>query len=246
MPRYQLLLVGMMAIVLSLSATATVWAAGGTMVVAEPGRPAYVQEGWPKGAGELVNDPLRTTGWKPWFTEYPNDVDHYAFAAKSTADLNRLIEKLTAIESGIKQIHLSHLKEPGPLGFVTSVPVGNNIPVLFSIGDQSRIDEWFKTVKKPFGLMNFYATPVAVPPTLTIFVRNDAVNLDELKIPSGIEVSSGLLPGGFHRANTIEEREREQRATTRPASNPPPDDASKAAQARIDTFLKKHHDAANR
>jgi hypothetical protein len=33
--------------------------------------------------------------------------------------------------------------------------------------------------------MEFTATPEAVPPTLTIFVQNTVVNLDELKIPEG-------------------------------------------------------------
>ncbi len=65
--------------------------------------------------------------------------------------------------------------------------MGFLFPIIFSIGDQTRIDEWFKRVRKPFGVMEFTATPEAVPPTLTIFVQNTVVNLGELKIPEDID-----------------------------------------------------------
>jgi hypothetical protein len=68
-------------------------AAGGTSIVASPGQPASVSTGWPEGVGELVNDPARTTGWNSWFTEWPNDVNQYAFEIKTMGDLNRLIQK---------------------------------------------------------------------------------------------------------------------------------------------------------
>jgi len=32
---------------------------------------------WPAGVMELVNDPLRTDGWLPWFSELPNDVNYF-------------------------------------------------------------------------------------------------------------------------------------------------------------------------
>jgi hypothetical protein len=31
------------------------------------------------GSFDLVNDPLRTQGWNPWFSEWPNDMNFYAF-----------------------------------------------------------------------------------------------------------------------------------------------------------------------
>ena len=74
-------------------------AAGGTSVVATKGQAAYVSPTWPEGVGELVNHPLRTSGWNSWFTEWPNDVNQYAFEIKSTDDLNRLITRLAAIKT---------------------------------------------------------------------------------------------------------------------------------------------------
>ncbi len=186
------------------------FAAGGTSIVATKGQPTSVSRNWPKGVGELVNDSSRTSGWNSWFSEWPNDVNQYAFEIESTEDLNRLITKLAAIKTDLRQIRLSHLREPNALGWVTRVPKGSGIPVIFSIGDQVRIDKWFKHVRKPFGVMEFTATPEAVPPTLTIFVQNESVRLDELTVPNGIEVTLGYAPAVFHKSNTTFEQQREE------------------------------------
>lgn len=79
-------------------------AAGGTSIVATKGQSAHVSPGWPDGAGELVNTASRTSGWNSWFSEWPNDVNQYAFEIESTDDVNRLIEKLAAIKSNLRQI----------------------------------------------------------------------------------------------------------------------------------------------
>ena len=218
-------------------------AAGGTSTVATRNQPAFVSPSWSRGIGELVNDPSRTSGWNSWFTEWPNDVNQYAFEIKSTDDLNRLIAKLAAIKSDLRQIRLSHLKEPSGLGWVTRVPEGNGIAVIFSIGDQARIDEWYKHVRKPFGVMEFTAAPVAVPPTLTIFVQNESVNLAELEIPDGIVVSIGYVPTVFHKSNTTIELQQEKEAANREVDRELEtlkenlDASSLAAMNKIEAFL---------
>ena len=218
-------------------------AAGGTRIVARIGEPAHLSPSWPEGVDELVNDASRTSGWNSWFSEWPNDVNQYALEIKSTDDLNRLIEKLAAIKSDLRQIRLSHLKEPDALGWVTHVPQGNGIPVIFSIGDQARIDEWFERVRKPFGVMEFTATPEAVPPTLTIFVQNESIELDKLEIPDGIDVSVGYVPTLFHKANTTTEQRREKEAADRDVEleldslKQKLDEPALAALKKIEAFL---------
>ncbi|MBC7819142.1 MAG: hypothetical protein IAG10_19810 [Planctomycetaceae bacterium] len=165
-------------------------------------------------------------------------MNQYAFEIASTDDLNRLIEKLAATKTEVRQVRLSHLKEPSGLGWVTSVPAGNNIAVVFSLGDQAQIDEWYKRVRKPFGKMEFTAAPIAVPPTLTIFVQNKAVNLEQLKIPNGIAVTSGYVPTVFHQFNTKDEQKRKEEATRKPAPNEKLDPAAQAAADKIEAFLK--------
>lgn len=226
------------------SSATLAFAAGGTSTIASKGRAAYVSPGWAEGVGELVNDESRTAGWNSWFTEWPNDVNQYAFEIQSTDDLNRLIAKLAAIKTDLRQIRLSYLKEPKGLGWVTRIPESNGIPVIFSVGDQSRIDQWYEQLRQPFGTMEFTAAPVAVPPTLAIFVQNEAVILKDLKIPDGIDVSAGYVPTVFHKSNTTLEQLKEKEASSQ-ANLPKPktleqnlDDASLIAWKEIEQFLE--------
>ncbi|MBC7820335.1 MAG: hypothetical protein IAG10_25915 [Planctomycetaceae bacterium] len=232
--------------VLMCFAPARVFAAGRTLIAARKGQPVFVTPAWPEGVGAIVNDPARTDGWNDGFSEWPNDLEHFAFEIKTTDDLNRLIELLAATKSELRQIRLSHGKEPSGLGWVTNLPKGNNIAVMFSVGNQAGIDEWYKQVRKPFGKMEFTAAPVAVPPTLTIFVQNNVVKLDDLKIPKGITVTSGNLPRVFHRFNTKDERRREEESALKPAlkeAKEKLDPGSQAFADQIAAFLKKREPA---
>ena len=219
--------------------SSTLWAAGGTDIVASKGQPAHVSESWPEGVAELVNDPSRTTGWNDWFSEWPNDVNQYALEAQSLEDVNRLIAKLAAVKSDLKEIRLCVMKEPAGLGWVTSIPQGNKIPAMFTLGDQSRVDQWYASVRKPFGVMEFEACPVAVPPTLTLFVQNPIIDLDQLMIPKEIRVLEGYVPSGFHKSNTKQEREsRERLSVAPPVKGEPLPPEVQAAHDRIVAFLK--------
>lgn len=229
---------------LILGSVSGVLAAGGTDIVVTKGQPAFVPETWSKGVAEIVNDPVRTTGWNDWFSEWPNDVNQYALEAQSVEDVNRLIAKLAAVKSDLKEIRLCAMKEPVGLGWVTSVPEGNQIPVMFSIGDQTRLDQWYAHVRKPFGVMEFEACPIAVPPTLTLFVQNPIIDLQRLVIPKEIRVLEGYIPSGFHKSNTKQEREARERPAAGPAvkgETPPPE--ARAAHDRIVAFLKKRQTA---
>ncbi len=226
-------------VVVILCASSDLFAAGGTRTIATKGQPVTVSEAWPEGVGAIVNDPTRTSGWNSWFSEWPNDVNQYAFEIASTDDLNRLLEKLAATKSEVRQVRLSHLKEPSGLGWVTSVPKDNNIAAIFSLGNQAQIDEWYKRVRKPFGVMEFTAAPIAVPPTLTIFVQNKAVHLEELKIPEGVIVTSGYVPTLFHKFNTKDEEKRKAEAARKPVLAETLDPPAQAAADKIEAFLKK-------
>ncbi len=228
-----------------LCSTATAFAAGGTDIVASKGQPAYVSEGWPEGADELVNDPARTTGWNDWFSEWPNDVNQYAMEVQSVEDVNRLIEKLAAVKTDLKQVRLCPLPEPKGLGWVSSVPEGNQIPVMFSIGDQTRMDQWYAHVRKPFGQIEFEACPVAVPPTLTLFVQHPVIDLSKLKIPAGVTVAEGYLPTVFHQPNTKQDREQREKSQPPPMKGQPlPPDVQKAHE-RIQAFIEKRKSASD-
>jgi len=174
-----------LAILIALFATSPVHGRGGTRDIAWKGRPADISASWPIGVGDLLNDPARTDGWNPYFSGYPNDVSHYGFDIGSIDDLNRIIEKLAACKCNVRRIQLSYEKEPTSLGFVSGLPKGNNIACLVSIGDQSVIDQFYAATIRSF--------PIAMPPTLTIYVQNAKVDLDRLEIPDSIAVSAGSI-----------------------------------------------------
>ncbi|MDA7915008.1 hypothetical protein N9018_02730 [Rhodopirellula sp.] len=53
--------------------------------------------------------------------------------------------------------------------------------------------------------MNFLVAPIVIPPPLTVFVQNELVELNELKIPLRIDVCVGNVPTVFHDANATAE-----------------------------------------
>lgn len=215
------------------------FAAAGTDIVARPGQEVRPLDTWPKGVAELLNDPTRTDGWNDWFSEWSNDVCHYAFDVKNVDDVNRLLETFGKIESKVHQVHLFYKSEPDALGWVTRLPEKNGIAVLYSSGDQAQVDQWYGQVRKPFGKIEFTAAPVAVPPTLTLFVANEKIDLDRLKVPEGIEVIAGGIPGPFLLWNDKREQVTEEEAKELAKRLPKLSDDEQLAQERIEAFLKE-------
>ena len=203
-------------LLLALFATSQAHGIGGTINVAWKDRPIDISASWPSGVGDLLDDPVRTNGWKPYFSGYPNDVSHYGFDIENIDDLNRIIHKLAACKCKVRKLQLSYENEPTSLGFVSGLPKGNKIACLFSIGDQSAIDQFFAAAGRPF--------PNAMPPTLTIYVPNAKVDLDSLEIPDSIAVSAGSI------------------ASTRQ----PLDAASRSTADRIAKFLNAHKERRGR
>lgn len=107
---------------------------------------------WPAGVIALVDDLLRENGWNPWFSGWPNDVKHFEFKLREHDDLKPINRKLERIAADVKRIELDPRKEPGALGFSTSLPKGNGVAVVFSIGSQKLIDQWHQRL------------PITVPP----------------------------------------------------------------------------------
>jgi len=183
--------------VLALTST-TAPAMSGTSQVAWPGKPVAADPGWPEGVLELVNDPLRTEGWNPWFSEWPNDVNYYAFQVRGTNDVNHLLTKLAAIKSAKVQVLLYPDKEARGLAFTTVLDKGNGAAAVFSIGSQKRIDQWYQHLKegdsgvRVFGVHRLRKPPEAQPPTLALHVGNEAVDLKALKIPPSVEVNPAV------------------------------------------------------
>ena len=87
--------------------------------------------------------------------------------------------------------------------------------------------------------VEFTAVPVAVPPTLTIFVQNEIVHLDQIKIPAGITVTMGGVPTLFHQFNTKDEKVSSAEKDTKSVATETLDPAVQATADKITAFLKK-------
>ena len=125
-----------------LSAPAVAWAIAGFSPVAAQGQPLEDNGQWPAKMVDVLNDPARTVGWNFWFSECPNDVNHYAFVAKSTDDLNRVLKKLAAVDAKGTTVVLALGKEY-PVGNFSFLRKGNNAAAVLIFGNQTIINQWY-------------------------------------------------------------------------------------------------------
>lgn len=188
-----------LAMVVAVAAPAPVWAIAGFSSVAAQGQPLEDNGQWPVKMVDVLNDPARTVGWNFWFSECPNDVNQYAFVAKSTDDLNRILKKLAAVDAKGMTVVLALGKE-FPVGNFAFLKKGNNAAAVLAFGNQARINQWYIHLKEPegepgmkkFGVHRYTEPPKAMPPTLTIYVENPAVNIEKLSIPAELTVSAAI------------------------------------------------------
>ena len=69
---------------------------------------------WPKGVLRLINDPLRTGGWNPGFSECPNDGYYFGMDVRQPEDVNHLIKVLAAIEAKTLRLNLDPAEGAAP------------------------------------------------------------------------------------------------------------------------------------
>jgi hypothetical protein len=226
-------------------------AAAGTSQVATKGQAVQDRTTWQRGVVELLNDPRRGDAWSDWFSEWPSDVEQYEFRVENSAQLNEVIAtfcKIQVARADAKQppppleIRLSPLAEPSGYGWVSKFEKGNKLPAVFSLGNQQELELWYDNFIKPmngrFGQMEFEKTPVAVPPTLTIFVGNEVVDLKKLRIPQGVHISIGDLPTLWHESNLIERKPKKSEVDVAAAEEAKLSEKERTALAAIRSFLK--------
>jgi hypothetical protein len=159
---------------------------------------------WAKGIHELLLDPSRKVGWQSWFTELPNDLEQYAFAVRTTADAQRLIDLLANVEAAQRLVVLDPGRGPRGLGDWRDKAHGREWGAELSFGDPAALRHWFNQLhvdpdgKRRFGKMIMEAAPAAAPPTLTIHLGTANVDPGALKFPKNVSVEirkSSQWPG---------------------------------------------------
>jgi hypothetical protein len=181
--------------------------------------------GFPDNALPLINDWHRFWAWHPWFSELPNAAYFFAYSAATLNDVNELlgyfgeihakelvIELDPSAQSGVERAKSKDKPEPGPL--------------TLCLVSKSALDHWFDHLdekgKKKFGVTE---RPQPSPPTMTIHVGHELIDLEELKLPSNVTVTAQI--SDWQRkdpklAKTIEKIEKfmaEHYPTTAPRTN---------------------------
>jgi hypothetical protein len=164
-----------------------VLAASGNDRIAEPGKKAEALATWPEGVLAIVNDPVRTTGWHPWFSELPNDLRYYILQAKKPEDIERLVRLLSLVKGTGMQIVL----DPNQ-----GAAHAENAPATLSIGHQPTLGDWYARLPvtaagvKEFGELRLTKLPAASPPTLTLYIGHPAFDLAKLRVPANITITT--------------------------------------------------------
>jgi hypothetical protein len=165
--------------------------------IAEQGAPVSKEmpktANWPVAVLEFVNNPLRTIGWETWWHGHPNDVKRFSFKITKPADMQHIINAFANIKSDKLSIVLASGNGPIDPFRIDGTRLSG---VEFAIGDQKAIDAWCSSPLRDWGdrsedeIRKLKQLHVATPPTLVIYLDNELITLESLKIP--LHVSLGV------------------------------------------------------
>src|SRR5262245_11253318 len=102
---------------------------------------------WAKGVYELLLDPSRKVGWQSWFSECPNDMEQYAFAVRTNADAQRLIDALAKVETKRRVVVLNAGRGPRGLGDWQDKAEGREWGAELAFGNDAVLKQWFQRIR---------------------------------------------------------------------------------------------------
>lgn len=187
-----------------LAGTARLLAMAGTDQLVGEYDPIQKNDQWAKGIHELLLDPSRKVGWRSWFTELPNDMEQYAFAVRTTADAQRLIDLLARVQTDRRLVVLDPGHGPRGLGHWNPKAEGREWGAQLSFGNEAILRRWFDNLKadpdgkKRFGKTVMETLHPAAPPTLSIYLGTATVDPAALTFPRNVTVeikTSSQWPG---------------------------------------------------
>jgi hypothetical protein len=173
------------AVLASASMVAAAAAMSGTDQLVGEYDPIQEQPGWPRGVLELLQDPTRKVGWNSWFSGQPNDVEHYAFAVRTTQDVQRLLDAFARIDDRRKRVAFDPGRGPRGLGSILFAAKGREWGAVLSVSNRDAVARAnVKDVQagKP-------AVYMSSPTVLSIHLGTADVNLTELRIPKDLTLS---------------------------------------------------------
>lgn len=153
--------------------------------------PAVTAEdhGWAKGTLELVNHPTRRQGWSPFFSECPNDVEHFGYRLRNMDDVNGLLDTLGRVDAKVSVL-LSLERE-----YRWDREATEGFEAHFVLGSQKRMDEWWSRLPDgKFGVHTYPKPPTALAPQLTLYVGSGKIDMRRLRVPPQLPVAALINP----------------------------------------------------
>jgi len=147
--------------------------------------PIQERQGWPKGVLELLQDPTRKVGWNSWFSGQPNDIEHYAFAVRTTRDAQRLIDAFSRIDDQRKRVAFHPGRGPRGLGDFRFNAKGREWGAVLSVSNRDAVAR----ANAPDVQAGKLAVYMSSPTVLSIHLGTADVNLAELRIPKDLTLS---------------------------------------------------------
>lgn len=171
-----------------------------TIQIAYEGSPyGCEKDDLPEGTAALVNHRLRGIGWSSIWTGHANDLSQFQLKVRDAKELQDLVDLLARVKTTTRCIVLKPAEEPiVRTGRRPGLAKGNGTAVVFSIGCQRTIDTWYERLPeeepgvRKFGVRRYREPPTAQPPTLTLYVANDAVDLTQIEVSPDVEVRASF------------------------------------------------------
>src|SRR5687767_2304735 len=175
----------LLAFVASIALAAATAAMPGTEQLVGEYDPIQERLGWPKGVFDLLQDPTRKVGWNFWFSGQPNDVEHYAFAVRTTQDVQRLIDAFAKIDDRRKRLAFHPGRGPRGLGDFRFNAKGREWGAVLSVSNRDAVAR----ANAPDVQAGKPAVYMSSPTVLDIHLGTADINLAELRIPKDLTLA---------------------------------------------------------
>ena len=170
-----------------LASTAMAFGMAGTDQLVGEYEPIKERPGWPEGVHAMLLDPARKVGWSSWFSGLPNDHERYAFAVRTTADAQRLINALAKVAGPNRRVTFNPGRGPRGLGDFRPAAKGREWGAVLSFSNRNAVAQWNASGKQRQGKIG----PLTVGPTvLEIYLGTADIDPLALKIPAGLTVGT--------------------------------------------------------
>jgi hypothetical protein len=167
-----------------LASAATALSMAGTDQLVGEYEPIEERPGWPKGVHEVLLDPTRKVGWRSWFSELPNDGEQYAFAVRTTRDLQRLLDAFAKVDDPKKRFAINPGRGPRGLGDWRPTAKGREWAAVLGFSNRDLVAKYNQRELQRGEPIVHQGSPT----TLTVYLGSANIDLFSLQLPDKVTI----------------------------------------------------------